>query len=339
MVRFWLFELIMRSKLAMMLVNSYMSRRFAAVAFPMSNLSPCSPRCLAVLAWLALSAQVSAGDGALPPDETACRAAIAARLRSLQNLVVEYKLHEDNWPPPRLIAQIEAMNAADGTRRMELHKGPSDHLGSFRYLDGRWRVESHLTDESAKAAPDSETKDEIVSYYDGAYEQRRLSVAGFKVATSGKSKTPPRLMLDPLDLGLGVRMLDGLNWLTPDDLKNAAVEVVSTSEVNVRMKDAFYGREHLWRFDPQNGFALTTYAIIRDGIETVVLCKDFRVVDRVTLPYKIDVRRFAPEDGQTMPVMQASYSVTKYELNSPENTPDSFHITWPLKSGEQGGKK
>ena len=143
-------------------------------------------------------------------------------------------------------------------------------------------------------------------------------------------------MLNPMDLGLGVRMLDGWDWLTPEDLKDAAVEIVSAREVNLRMKDAFYGREHLWRFDPQNGFALTTYVIIRDGIETMVLCKDFRSVDGVRLPYQIDIRRFTPEDG---PVMQASYSVTKYELNSPENTAESFHITSPVKSGDRDGQK
>jgi hypothetical protein len=41
------------------------------------------------MAWPTLSAGVAVADGTQIPDEAACRAAIEARLRSLQNLIVE----------------------------------------------------------------------------------------------------------------------------------------------------------------------------------------------------------------------------------------------------------
>jgi len=286
-----------------------------------------------VIAGESPSTGTAAGNGTQPPDEQTCRASLEARLRSLQNIVVEYKMRDEYWPSAEAVAQVEAMNKAGGKYHTEISQGVSNHVGKFRYLDGRLWLESHLPEESLAISRPSEFKDEIDSFYEGGFERYTLPIEPFKgLGMGGRYKEPRMLLQDEIDLGFGVRMLDGQKWLTLDDLKDMTIEIVSATEINARKKDEFYRRQHVWRFDPQNGYAMTSYSVIRDGFEAMILCKDFHAVEGVALPNQIDIRRFANREGKRQPVVEHSYSVSAYQLNSPDNTLQSFHITFPVNT-------
>jgi len=296
-----------------------------------------------VIAVTSLSAGTAAGDDSQPPDEQTCRAALEGRLCSLQNLAVDYKLREEYWPSADAVAQAEALNNAGGKYHIEISQGVSNHIGKFRYLDGRLWLESHLPEDAIPKSRSSEFKDEIDSFYEGGFERYTRPIEPFKGLGIGERSNEPKMLLrDEVDLGFGVRMLDGQKWLTRDDLKDMTIEIVSATEVNARKKDEFYGRQHVWRYDPQNGYAMTSYSVIRDGFEAMILCKDFHIVEGVALPNQIDIRRFANRDGKRQPVMEHSYSVSSYRLKQPENTPRSFHITFPVNTmvvDEKTGKR
>jgi len=301
------------------------------------------------LLWLALvaallPARFVVAEEIQPIDMKKTRESLANRLHSLQNLVIEYKMHEAFSPPPSLVAAVAAANNAAGRMTTAIDLLSEDHLCKFRYLDGRLWLEQHLTEESVKSLPGYEFKDEIHSFFDGGYEQYVLPIQGFKgMGTGIRSRQPKKLLTDPIDLGLGVRIDGDQKWVTSEELKNLPIEITSDGQVSIHKQADTSGRTHTWNFDPQNDYALKQYLVVRNGIaETTVFCRGFHNVGGLTLPNQIDIRRYALIDGQIMQVMQTSFEVTNYQLNSPDNTPESFYMTWPINTGvvdEITGKK
>jgi hypothetical protein len=53
---------------------------------------------------------------------------------------------------------------------------------------------------------------------------------------------------------------------------------------------------------------------------------DFRKVDGMVLPFHIDIRQFADDGGNKAQVKETVMDVTQYQLKSPDNSADTFHI-------------
>ena len=276
------------------------------------------------------------------PDQEAsakANAAIVARLNGLQNLVVQYKLHENDTPPVSAIPSLAAMNAARGGNGMvmRIHSGPQDSVCTFRYLEGRYWFESRLTEESMKSTQISSFQKEIKCYNLEGFERYTLAIQPFKEMGMGtRCARPQDVQTYPdqlIDIGLGVREWDASDWMKPEALKDMLVHFTDDGSAELQRLDPEKHRVHVWDFSPRDGYALTHYSMYYGetlGVELVG--SDFRKVDGFMLPFHVDIRRLAEEDGHRIEVAQIVMDVTEYHLKPPENTAESFHITWPVNT-------
>ena len=112
-------------------------------------------RCGTIISMLLTLRMAAAADDAETDASAKANVALVARLNSLQNLVVDYKLHENHTPPVHAIAEIAKLNQQQGRKGIvRPHTGPQDSVCTFRYLEGRYWLESRLTEESMKTTLD-----------------------------------------------------------------------------------------------------------------------------------------------------------------------------------------
>ena len=52
----------------------------------------------------------------------------------------------------------------------------------------------------------------------------------------------------------------------------------------------------------------------------------FEDIDGTVLPFHIDIRQFADDGGNKAQVKETLMDVTQYQLKSPDNSADTYHI-------------
>jgi hypothetical protein len=286
-----------------------------------------------------LLATAAAAEDANLEASAKANAAIVARLNGLQNLVVQYKLHENDTPPLSAIPAMAAMNAAGvgNGMVMRLHSGPQDSVCTFRYLDGRYWFETRLTEESMKSTLISSFQKEIKCYNLEGFERYTLAIQPFKEMGMGtRCARPQDVQAYPdqlIDIGLGVREWDANDWMKPEALKDMIVHFTDDGSAELQRLDPEKHRAHVWDFSPRDGYALTHYSMYYGetlGVELVA--SDFRKVNGMALPFHIDIQQYAEEGGHRLQVRQNVMDVTEYRLKPADNTPDSYQITWPVNT-------
>jgi thiol-disulfide isomerase/thioredoxin len=274
-------------------------------------------------------------------DETAeqsARNAVVHRLQALQNLSVQYRMLETYTPMPGLKEKVEAANKP-GQPQSHVRLDASNYDCVYRYNQGSsWYETTLIEDDLAALLPKFLTKHEIDAVADDGFE--RLDQAINRDQPIGNiSPSPKSSMLRPrqlIDVALGVRVWDQHPWLKVDDFQQMEIEATADGIAEFRRPSESGKKMHAWRFDRQHGYALKTYTstFIDSGLkELEVSCDNFVKQDELWLPRIIDVRRFGPgTPGDQRVLHESQMEVSEYQVNPATNTPESFHITWPLGS-------
>jgi hypothetical protein len=285
-----------------------------------------------VITTLLLMRTAAGADDAETDVSAKANAALVARLNSLQNLVVEYKMHENLTPLPNFLAEIAAVNQQQGRKgSVRPHTGPQDSVCTFRYLEGRYWLESRLTEESIKTTLVSSFQKVIHCYNLKGFERYTLQIHPFNgMGMVSRSARPQDLQLHPVqlvDIGLGVREWEANDWITPEALQDMIVHITDDGMAELQRLDPTTHGVHVWDFDPKNSYALVRYTVFYRGFPGVELVNsDFRNVDGTALPFHIEIRQFANDDGNKAQVKETVMEVTKYQLKSPDNSADTYHI-------------
>ena len=264
-------------------------------------------------------------------EKEAIRKKLIERLEGLQNIFVKYDLE---WIPTPLksLLELDGKVAEDGGIH-HIVKDPVKTHEQYWYLDGRVRHESRLSSEtiefnrkhhsyiSSDASIDVFThqKHESLSHYNSA-----VGYHG-EIYNLGNSLRKGR----EIQIGLGLKCADANSWLTASDLENAYIEAWADGYVSVSMK--VRNNWHFWTCDPNLGYALVLYKI---GVHNrwVLKNSDFKNVDGFMLPMKMEHQVFHEEDGKLNVVDTKRFTVHKYSLNHPENTPEKYRIAWPAEA-------
>lgn len=258
------------------------------------------------------------GRGATEPETLAAfRAGLGARANQLQNLQAELE-SQTNYTP-----LIDIPNVVKGV--ISTHK-------RFSFLHGRALFEATLTPDSL-----------AVERTKGAGAELRLNVRAFSFdrfenfGDTIDSAHPKGLIADKgevphdaaLDLALGLRLIRASNWDGPDiahlplhqDAHGHVIGQLTTPE----------GRKHEWTWTSPALPLLNSYVFKgSDGTPVQqVTSTDFREVQGVMLPHRIEYSLFAKSGAELRTVRVTSCTVTKYVINDPTNNEGRYHIAWP----------
>ena len=274
-------------------------------------------------------------------DETVeknARNAVVHRLQAFQNLSVQYLMLETYTPMPGVKEKVEAANKP-GQPQSHVRFDASNYDCVYRYNQcSSWYETTLIEDDLAALLPKFLTKHEIDAVADDGFE--RLNQAINRDQPIGNvSPSPKTSMLRPrqsIDVALGVREWDQHAWLTIDDFQKMEIKINRDGIAEFRQTDDSGKKIHAWQFDPQHGYALKTYTttFIDSGLKEVELtCDNLFKYGELWLPRAINVRWFGPGTlGDQRVIHELQMDVAEYQLNPATNTPESFHITWPLGS-------
>jgi hypothetical protein len=262
------------------------------------------------------------------------RSVLATRLQAIQNLTAGFTVDESYFPPPGYKEKIESANVP-GKPQSYITNSPRRMKCTYRYLNGRYWYEFELDDASAAKLPPIEARRRIDCFLIDGFERYRRQL---------NKQVPKGLITDKqdpvqqiIDLGLGVRAFGDQKWLTPDDFEGMMVIAVPGGAIELVWQDpsGAGARRHSWRVAPSHGYALTKYLVTFVGSSEKIFeltCSELRNEAGVLLPYRMEADWFGPIDksGRQAVTKRSILDIARYELNSPANTVDSFHITWPL---------
>src|SRR5262249_54518429 len=147
-------------------------------------------------------------------------------------------------------------------------------------------------------------------------------------------KTHQLYLRQLIDLGLGVRAIEDHSWFTPEDLQHMALAIKPGDIVELQRKDDAHNRTNIWQFDRNDRYALKKYTSTLATSELKIFeitCSEFVKEGDLALPHRVDARWYGPStpEGQRE-IQRALMEDVRIELNSAENTAESFHIVWPI---------
>lgn len=118
-------------------------------------------------------------------------------------------------------------------------------------------------------------------------------------------------------------------WITQGLLASAGLATSSSGDVEVEWVDPSDSK-HRWLFARDAGMALARYSVLpRNAVfETLVIENaDFRQVDGVLLPFRVEQRRYREIDGQRRVSHETHIDVEWYRLSTSRR--DDLRIKWP----------
>lgn len=288
------------------------------------------PRGIVILVTMALCAFCTLLRAQSPAaDETAVvKAAIKARIQSLQNISAEYDIvavatPKNPMPDQPLPGGGFVRNVVDPMRT-------SDY---FSFLNGkarwRWAMSKQNVDAAIKEGHIRAARREA-AYVDGRVEFMDEFTDGRQ--GGGFNHT---FWSSFFEVGLGIRAGAGdhsvIRWLAPDDIDQ--MELLYDAErrpvLTERQPD---GKIYEYTYDSKRGYALVRYRVINPpGVPgydpTEILAEDFRVgANGIPLPHTV-IMRAVRTDGWEMGRWTAS--VRSYKLDDPSNTEDRYQLRWP----------
>jgi hypothetical protein len=282
-------------------------------------------------------AQVNSSDRT--SAEYAAKQSIIERLGKLRNVSIAFKSNESYTPMPGLKERVEAANKPGARTVSRIRTEPCNLDCKFRYLDGKYWYETTLIqDDLAANLPNYFYQHRIDCSFGEGYERYYRSLNN-RDGIGDIEPSPAKVMLYPpqsIDLGLGVRPFEdfAFEWLTPEEFGKMSIEIKPDGIVELARPGINGNKLHAWQFDPSQGYALRKYTVSSTDSKLKnleVLASNFKTEGDLVLPHYVELRRFGPGEVDEQPVIQQdTLDKIIYELNSSDNTEESYHITWPL---------
>ncbi len=273
---------------------------------------------------------------------------IVARQEMLQSIEVTFTTERHFTPPQWAVKNDRKEGAKEG---FAATVGSRRETASFRFLRGRAYYERRSTSQEEEPPSEAESSKESTResaatfrYWIRSHLEDRTEQAWQQVnerrdrGRITNPEEPPEDAIIDLALGLRVHYMENEfqnRFLPPEDWlkferhrsEDGTVVVVHPSES--AEPDAY--RRDVWTFDPQHGFALTKYEVFAAGqVCQQIENSDFRAVDGVHVPHRVKYRAFSDDgSGGRHQTQSVDLVVSEYHIGSPDNTPDSYYITWP----------
>ncbi len=284
---------------------------------------------IALCGSLAIGEEAESGSNAIQTED-AFRETLAVRLDALKNVSVRFELQEDLTPPESVRSKFDDKGEfRDDGGTFVLITGSRISQCTFRFNEGCVRLEKQLRNASDQAAGTVWSESEIFSHSLDRAEWLRKSLPDDTHEYRGqidKEMPFPRAIVD---FGLGLREPEGEEFLALEDLGRHEVSFPDDHTALLKSKEPS-GAIHTWSFDRNLGYALVSYEASLDGvIRYSIHNENFESHGGLMLPMRITVRRFSLEGNDVLEVSAEHARVVDYVVNDPENTADSFLITWP----------
>ena len=251
-----------------------------------------------------------------PADSKAVLAAVNERLRVLQNIWVSFSETQVFTPDPVLSQKLLGESVDTSERRYVWNN-------EFSFLSG-----SALYIERLRETLPAELKASMPSYRIRIFTPERAERFGITAAGSGgvgqifdRDELPADNVIDN---ALGLRLNGSQTWTSPPDIE--AMRVTNGSPGHYVLKAADKPHEE-YDFSCRDGRAeLDAYRFISDGkLSTEVLCDQFKIINRVSLPFHITVRGMS-WSGRNMHLNTTyTISVEKYVVGAEQHQRQIHH--------------
>ncbi|HEX2974135.1 MAG TPA: hypothetical protein VHP11_17510 [Tepidisphaeraceae bacterium] len=253
-------------------------------------------------------------------------------------MVVTFR-QETVWNPPKeLIRELEAGAAARGESMGYIFQGLYVEEGQFSLLEGRALYDVAYAPETVKRFESEKAvfvRRTVKAY---AYDRAESLVVHSQTKhAAGRISNTERLPSDyPIDIALGLRCFGEQAWFDPSRLTAAECTITDGGRVLMRISDGFRpGVSHQWEVDPKAQDAIVGYQRIEANGSVLfdMKCSEFRSYGDRALPQVIEARFMAPAGKDATVVRRtAKVTVTEYSLESADNTPERYHISYPSGS-------
>lgn len=260
--------------------------------------------------------------------ETAKEMAVT-KLSLMQSIVARFTLDEVPHYPQELLDAIERKSL--GTKGLLLH-GPRSIQCEWRYRDGNMLYARTMSRDWLAKQPKGEVTQEIITIAGGRSEH--LYYTGESTEAQGNISTPIDLLNGiVVDIGLGFRGDEDKEFIKPRHFKDFDCKITKSGQVEFsRSGPGSY--VHTWTFQPANGWTLLSYRKTQGGFRRFELINSqFQEASGLILPLRMEAKRFAPVDGMHERLTEeTSATIESVKVNDPENTVQSFVLTWPRGS-------
>lgn len=248
-------------------------------------------------------------------------AGIRKRLSSLQTIAVEFRYEIATFPDEEGLA-LDGVKIGAGTLRVV--QGSAKGSGRF-YRDGaQWQYDMAAVEDPSVGAALGWVRS---VYSQSANRFERLTIEPGDSRPRGLIQDGARLPeTEYLDVGLGLRRLEGHTWWTDEDLAEFVLAGNSAGTAVVEFRTSA-GHLHRLGFDPERQFALVSYeGFSRERAPFVIgTFGEFKDSDGLAWPSRIRWD-FFHRDGTV-------YQSFHYQVVSvSRDPPASFLIEWPLQS-------
>jgi hypothetical protein len=261
------------------------------------------------------------------------RAAVAAHLDQLQNIVMECQEVRNYDVDPAVIDTIpfRFRQAQIDLKRTEAYTLSFSFLNGSAYYD-RETDPGTLDYWAGKNLPAIARQTTSISTT-GRIEELTVQrfANGKRQSYGGLRQLSAFSPIDTMDIAMGLRLLGGRQWLTKNDLADMDEIAQPDSQVVVLHKLDGAGDVHELRFDKSLLFALVYYRCASpNGAYAEIVNSDFHRQGNVFIPGKV-VRSSSIVDStrQVRHPLVFKITVERAAVNDPNNTPSNYAIAWP----------
>lgn len=254
---------------------------------------------------------------------------LVAKLSLMQSIVARFTLDEVPHCPQEVLDAIE--RKSPGTQGLVLH-GPRSIQCDWRYRDGNMLYTRTMSKDWLAKQPKGEVSQETITIAGGRSEH--LYYTGESAEAQGIISAPIDLLNEiVVDIGLGFRGDEDKEFIQPQQFKAFDCRITKSGQVEFS-RSGTGSYVHTWTFQPANGWALISYRKTQGGFRRFELINSqFQEASGLILPRKMEAKRFALVDGiHERLTEETSVTIESVEVNHPENTVQSFVLTWPKGS-------
>jgi hypothetical protein len=262
-------------------------------------------------------------------DAAKDREFIADRVRRLSNLTVEYDRVTFHDPDPGLPLPPEVRgHVKPPVARVETF-GERVTLRPGNLLI--WSERSKADCDAARAAGDpiSRVEAKVITPTRG----ETLTLDARSTRAAGSIGPPRRIPFDlAIDMALGLRLENSEHWLTSDDLPGGAIQPTADPDRVVLQFKAADGMVHSFTHSRRNGYAVERYHVDypRPAEVEDFVCSDFRRVDGVVLPFRIQRQStYNDTSGKPRHPIVTTLTVRRYTLDRPPAAAAPLAMPWP----------
>jgi hypothetical protein len=250
-------------------------------------------------------------------DQANDREQIAQRLRRLANLTIEFDRVTRHDPDPNLPLPAEAK----GHVRPPFAR--TETFGERVSVRGEsllfWSEASKADCAAALAAGNPITRVSALAITPGRAESLTWGVNVKRAAGRITDRRPIPYGL-AIDMALGLRLENSEKWLTADDLRAATITPSGDDDHVVLQFKTGDGNVHSFTQSRRNGYAVERYHVDypRPAEVEDFVCSDFRRVDGVVLPFRIERQStYNDTSGEPRHPIVTTITARRYSLDNP----------------------